>query len=63
MYDLILLTDWNWPQAVPGRGSAIFIHTWRRPRRPTAGCVALAQPDLIWIANRILHSTRLIVRR
>lgn len=63
VYDLILLTDWNWPESVPGRGSAIFIHTWRGPRRPTAGCVALAQPDLIWIANRILHRTRLIIRR
>lgn len=62
LYDLILITDWNWPQAVPGRGSAIFIHNWRKPRHPTAGCVAFAPPDLIWIANHIRHSTRLIVR-
>ena len=62
MYDLILLTDWNWPDAVPGRGSAIFLHTWRRPRHGTAGCVAFAQCDLLWIANRIRHETRLIVR-
>ncbi len=62
MYDLILLTDWNWPDAVPGRGSAIFLHTWRRPRHGTAGCVAFALPDLLWIAGRIRHDTRLIVR-
>ena len=31
LYDLILLTDWNWPYAVKGRGSAIFIHQYRRP--------------------------------
>ncbi|MFN7223218.1 MAG: L,D-transpeptidase [Paracoccaceae bacterium] len=62
LYDLILITDWNWPQADPGRGSAIFVHTWRRPRFPTAGCVALARPDLIWIATRIRHQTRLIIR-
>lgn len=62
MYDLILLTDWNWPQAVPGRGSAIFLHTWRRPRHGTAGCVAFALPDLLWIAGRIRHDTRLIIR-
>jgi L,D-peptidoglycan transpeptidase YkuD (ErfK/YbiS/YcfS/YnhG family) len=62
LYDLILITDWNWPQAIPGKGSAIFIHTWRSPRFPTAGCVAFAQPDLLWIANRIRHETRLIVR-
>ncbi|THD83851.1 hypothetical protein E7811_10550 [Aliigemmobacter aestuarii] len=62
LYDLILITDWNWPQAEPGRGSAIFVHTWRRPRFPTAGCVAFARADLLWIAPRITHQTRLIVR-
>ena len=62
LYDLILLTDWNWPRAIPGEGSAIFVHTWRRPRYPTAGCVAFARADLLWIARRIRHQTRLIVR-
>lgn len=62
MYDLILLTNWNWPQAEPGRGSAIFVHAWRRPGAPTAGCVAFAPADLRWIAPRIRHQTRLIVR-
>lgn len=61
MYDLILLTDWNWPQAIPGEGSAIFVHSWRRPRHPTAGCVAFDRNDLLWIARRIRHQTRLIV--
>lgn len=63
LYDLIVLTDWNWPEGEPGRGSAIFVHTWRRPRFPTAGCVALARADLLWIAPRIKHQTRLIIRR
>lgn len=61
MYDLIVITDWNWPHAEPGRGSAIFIHQWRRPGAPTAGCVALARRDLLWIAPRITYQTRLIV--
>jgi L,D-peptidoglycan transpeptidase YkuD (ErfK/YbiS/YcfS/YnhG family) len=61
MYDLILITDWNWPQAVSGRGSAIFVHAWRRPLARTAGCVALAPGDLRWIAPRIRHQTRLII--
>ena len=60
-YDLILITDWNWPHAVPGRGSAIFLHRWRRPRQPTAGCVAFAPRDLLWIARRLTLRTRLIV--
>ncbi len=61
LYDLVILTDWNWPFAVKGRGSAIFIHRWRRPRFPTEGCVALHPQDLLWIASRIRFGTRLIV--
>ena len=62
LYDLVIITDWNWPHAEPGRGSAIFIHAWRRPRYPTAGCVAFDRADLRWIAARLTHQTRLIVR-
>jgi L,D-peptidoglycan transpeptidase YkuD (ErfK/YbiS/YcfS/YnhG family) len=62
LYDLILLTDWNWPMAVPGRGSAIFLHRWRRPHSPTAGCVGFAPQDLLWIAQRLTYDSRLIVR-
>lgn len=61
MYDLILLTDWNWPRAEQGRGSAIFLHAWRRPGHPTAGCVALAAPHLRWITARIGYQTRLVM--
>jgi len=61
LYDLVILTDWNWPYAVPWRGSAIFIHQWRRPRYPTEGCIGLARADLHWIASRIRYETRLIV--
>ena len=61
-YDLVLVTDWNWPEAVPGRGSAIFVHAWRRPGWPTAGCIAFSRPDLLWIAARVVPGTRLIVR-
>ncbi|MCE8007193.1 L,D-transpeptidase family protein [Aestuariivita sp.] len=61
LYDLVLLTDWNWPKAVPGRGSAIFIHQWRRPGFPTEGCVALHRDHLAWVAPRITFQTRLIV--
>ncbi len=63
LYDLILVTDWNWPEGIPGRGSALFVHAWRRPRWPTAGCVAFARADLIWIAARLTPHSRLIVRR
>ncbi|WP_298361248.1 L,D-transpeptidase family protein [uncultured Litoreibacter sp.] len=62
LYDLVFLTNWNWPYAVKGRGSAIFIHAWRKPRHPTEGCVAFRPDHLLWIAKRITHQTRLIVQ-
>ena len=63
LYDLVLATDWNWPDAVAGRGSCIFVHQWRRPGFPTEGCVALKRTDLHWIAARIAPGARLIVGR
>lgn len=62
LYDLVLVTDWNWEDPVPGRGSAIFLHQWRRPGHPTAGCVAFSRRDLLWIAGRIGRDSRVIVR-
>ncbi|MGR3803334.1 L,D-transpeptidase family protein [Marinibacterium profundimaris] len=62
LYDIVLVTDWNWPDAVPGRGSAIFLHQRRRPGYPTEGCVALRRDHLRWVAERLTPGTRLIVR-
>lgn len=61
-YDIVMITDWNWPKARPGAGSAIFVHQWRRPGTPTAGCVAVARPDMHWLAARAAPGTRLVVR-
>ncbi len=61
MYDIVLLTDWNWPDAVPGKGSAIFLHQWRKPRHPTAGCIAFRRDHLLRIAALTEPGTRLIV--
>ena len=61
LYDLVLLTDWNYPNARPGRGSAIFIHQWRRPGYPTEGCIAMRRDHLHWIARRISCKTRVFI--
>ena len=61
MYVLIILTNWNWPYAVKGRGSAIFMHQWRGPGRPTAGCVALRRDHLAWVARRIRYDSRIVI--
>ncbi|RYH09085.1 L,D-transpeptidase [Tropicimonas sp. IMCC6043] len=61
LYDIVLTTDWNWPDAVPGRGSAIFLHAWRKPRHPTEGCIALRRDHLAWIAARAAPGTSIRV--
>jgi L,D-peptidoglycan transpeptidase YkuD (ErfK/YbiS/YcfS/YnhG family) len=62
LYDIVLVTDFNWPRAERGRGSCIFIHVWRGPRVPTAGCVAFEKTDLLWIAQRLEYRSKVIVR-
>ncbi|MDA5092899.1 L,D-transpeptidase family protein [Aliiroseovarius sp. KMU-50] len=62
LYDLLLISDWNWPVAKPGKGSALFVHNWRRPRYPTAGCIAFAPRDLTWILTQWQIDSRIHVR-
>ena len=54
LYDIVLVTDWNYPDAQPGAGSAIFLHQWRRPGFPTAGCIAMARRDLVWLGSVVM---------
>ena len=63
LYDLVLILDWNWPRAERGRGSAIFIHQWRKARHPTEGCLALRRDHLRWIATRLRPASRVVVQR
>jgi len=62
LYDIVLFTDQNTDPVVPGAGSAIFVHVWRRPRRGTEGCVAFAEADLRWIIARWRPDSRLMVQ-
>ncbi|MFW6200479.1 MAG: L,D-transpeptidase family protein [Gemmatimonadota bacterium] len=45
LYALGVTVEYN-PDAVPEAGSCIFLHIWRSPESPTAGCTAMAEPDL-----------------
>lgn len=62
LYDIVLSTDHNADPPAPGAGSAIFVHLWRGPRVPTAGCVAFRRRDLEWILARWRRESRLIVQ-
>lgn len=45
LYSLGVTVEYN-PDATPGAGSCIFLHVWRGPESPTAGCTAMPEEDL-----------------
>ena len=47
LYKYAIVIEYNTDPVVPGMGSAIFLHVWRGAGEPTAGCVALAQAELL----------------
>ena len=48
LYRFGVIVQYN-PHRVPGGGSCIFLHLWRSPDSPTAGCTAMAEEDLLEI--------------
>ena len=62
MYDLIAVLDFNLQDPVPGRGSAIFLHAWRGPRYPTAGCIAFPREILAEIIESWLPHSRVFIQ-
>ncbi len=62
MYDLVGVLDHNRDPVEPGAGSAVFLHLHRRPRRPTAGCLAFKRADLEWILRRWSPRGRIVIR-
>ena len=61
LYDLVIILNWNWPYTVKGRGSAIFIHRWRKNGYPTEGCIALSKENLLKVAKFIDFGSQVIV--
>jgi L,D-peptidoglycan transpeptidase YkuD (ErfK/YbiS/YcfS/YnhG family) len=61
-YDLVAVLDWNRAPVLPGRGSAIFLHVWRKPRHPTAGCIAFRRADLAFVLSRWSRRSRVVAR-
>ncbi len=49
IYDIVVSVGYNMSPAVPGKGSAIFIHIAREGLKPTDGCIALKKEHLLEI--------------
>ena len=47
LYKYGIVIEYNTDPRITGKGSAIFIHVWRGPDSPTAGCVAISEENLL----------------
>jgi len=62
LYDLVADLSYNRAPILSGKGSAIFLHIWRKPRHPTQGCVAFARKDLVFVLENWAARSRVIIR-
>ncbi len=46
LYKYGMVVKYNMNPIVKGKGSAIFIHMWRAPDKPTAGCIAVSEETI-----------------
>jgi L,D-peptidoglycan transpeptidase YkuD (ErfK/YbiS/YcfS/YnhG family) len=58
-YRQAAVIDYNRPHAVPGHGSAIFFHVGGVT--PTAGCIAIGEPELRGILRTLAPGDRIIM--
>ena len=52
LYRWGVIVEHNW-QCQPGDGSCIFLHIWIGPGHGTAGCTAMALPNLVAIIRKL----------
>jgi L,D-peptidoglycan transpeptidase YkuD (ErfK/YbiS/YcfS/YnhG family) len=58
-YDVIVVIGHNDAPVVPYLGSAIFFHIAQPEYTPTAGCVAISQPDMLAILPQLAAGARM----
>jgi len=57
-YDLLIPIKYNFDKIIPGKGSCIFIHLTSN-YKPTAGCIALKEKDLLILLKLINKKTKI----
>ena len=66
VYDLLAVIGYNDAPPVPGEGSAIFLHVARTAPggslRPTAGCIAMNEDDLLAVLSGCKPGTMIDIR-
>lgn len=49
LYQYGIVIEYNTDPVIKGNGSAIFLHIWKCPGLPTAGCVAVSEENILKI--------------
>lgn len=62
IYDVIVVLGYNDSPAVPGIGSAIFMHVCRPSYSATQGCIAMSLDDLMQVIETMKEDTKVCVR-
>ena len=57
-YNFLIVIDYNLKKPIPHKGSAIFIHLTNN-YKPTAGCIALKEKDLLILLKLVNKKTKL----
>lgn len=60
-YDLFLVIGYNTTNPQPYKGSAIFLHLLHDDGRPTAGCVALSEKDMLELLPKLSSATQIVL--
>jgi|TARA_B110000211_G_scaffold194375_1_gene222496 L,D-peptidoglycan transpeptidase YkuD (ErfK/YbiS/YcfS/YnhG family) len=53
IYDIILVLNYNTRDIVKNAGSAIFIHLATNNYKPTKGCIAISQKDMLLLLENL----------
>lgn len=61
-YDLVVALGYNDDPVVPGAGSAIFLHIAADDFRPTEGCIALCEADVLAVLTQCTTDSTIEIR-
>ena len=61
LYDVVAVIGFNDDPAVPGKGSAIFLHYAKPDFSATQGCVALKREDLVEALEQLVPGDKIII--
>ena len=59
-YNYFILIKYNYPKAIKGKGSAIFIHLTKN-YKSTSGCIALSKKDFLILAKLIKKNSKILI--